>query len=97
MPTFDQVPMLDAELHTGTGKRAAIAKEYMGYINQLQEGQAGRLQPLEGETVTAVKRRLGTAAKLIGKELTIKRTEDSVYFWLGAPPRRRRRVARDES
>ena len=64
MPTFELVPKPEAELKTATGKQAAITKEYLGYIDQLQEGQAGRLQPAEGESVATVRRRLGAAAKL---------------------------------
>ena len=64
MPTFDQVPLQEAKLKTATGKTAQITKEYLGYIEQLPEGQAGRLQPVEGETLATVRRRLGVAAKL---------------------------------
>ena len=45
MPTFDQVPLQEVMLKTATGKTAQITQEYLGYIGQLPEGQAGRLQP----------------------------------------------------
>ena len=47
MPTFDLVPKNEAELKTASGKRAMIVNEYIEYLNQLQDGQAGRLQPVE--------------------------------------------------
>ena len=50
MPTFELVSIVEATLKTATGKRAQIAKEYVGYIEQLREGHAGRLQASEGET-----------------------------------------------
>ena len=92
MPKFDLIPVEEAMMKSATGKRAQMAQEYLGYIEQLKEGQAGRLQAAEGETVGAVRRRLGTAAKLAGKNLTIKRVGDEVYFWIAeeAAPRRRR-------
>ena len=90
MPTFDQVPLQEAMLKTATGKAAQINQEYLRYIEQLAEGQAGRLQPGEGETVATVRRRLGVAVKLSGKDITIKRQGDEVYFWVQQEPIRRR-------
>ena len=49
MPRFELVSRSEAELKTAKGKRAEIAKEYLGYIDQLREGQAGCLQPAERE------------------------------------------------
>ncbi len=97
MPTFDQVSLQEAMLKTATGKTAQITKEYLGYIEQLTEGQAGRLQPGEGETVATVRRRLGVAARLSGKDITIKRKGDEVYFWVQANPRLRRQLKRSQS
>ena len=93
MPTFDQVPVQEAILKTATGKTAQITKEYLSYIEQLTEGHAGRLQPGEGESVATVRRRLGVAAKASGKDITIKRQANEVYFWVKqeAQPRRPRR------
>ena len=90
MPTFDQVPLQEAILKTATGKTAKITQEYLGYIEHLPEGQAGRLQPGEGESVATVRRRLGVAAKLSGKDITIKRQGTEVYFWVQQEPRVRR-------
>ena len=99
MPKFDLIPVEKAMMKSATGKRAQMAREYLGYVEQLgEEGQAGRLQAAEGETVGAVRRRLGTAAKLAGKNLTIKRVGDEVYFWVkeeAAPKRRRGRPRKD--
>lgn len=90
MPTFDLVSKTEAELKTASGKRAMIINEYVEYLNQLQDGQAGRLQPVEGEGIMTVRRRIGAAAKAVGKNLVIKRSGDAIYFWSADAPRRRR-------
>ena len=97
MPTFDQVPLQEAILKTATGKTAKITQEYLGYIEQLPEGEAGRLQPGEGESVATVRRRIGAAAKLSGKDITIKRQGNEVFFWVQPYPRlrRQRRASRN--
>ncbi len=97
MPTFDQVPLQEAMLKTATGKTAQINQEYLGYIAQLPGGQAGRLRPSEGESVATVRRRLGVAAELSGKDITIKRQGDEVYFGVEPNPRLRRQVRRSHS
>ena len=84
-------------MSTPTKKTAQITKEYLGYIEQLTEGQAGRLQPGEDESMATVRRRLGIAAKLSGKDITIKRQGNEVYFWLEPNPRLRRQVTRSRS
>ena len=83
MPSFELVSLEEAILRsTLTGKRGGIIKEYLGYIDRLGEGQAGKLRAGEGENPGAIRRRLGAAAKLVGKELVIKRDGDDVYCWL---------------
>ncbi len=96
MPKFELGFVEEAMMKSATGKRAQIMKEYLSYIQQLKEGQAGKLQAAEGEKVAAIRRRLGIAAKAAGKELAIKRVEDEIYFWVksqdkGRPRRRGRR------
>ena len=97
MPTFDQVPLQEAMLKTATGKTAQITKEYLGYIEQLTEGQAGKLQPGEDESLATVRRRLGVAAKLSGKDIVIKRQGNEVYFWVQQEPRPRRQHRESQS
>ena len=97
MPTFDQVPLQEALLKTATGRTAQITQEYLGYIEQLPEDLAGRLQPDEGESVATVRRRLGVAAKLSGKDIIIKRQGNEVYFWEQPYPRLRRQLRRSQS
>ena len=65
---------------------AQIIREYIGYIDRLSEGQAGKLVAAEGETTGAVRRRLGAAAKLAGKDLVIRRADGGVYFWTRSGP-----------
>ena len=96
MPTLELVSIRDARLELSlSGKRGATMKQYMGYINQLEPGQAGKLTPDEGETTAALRRRLGAAAELLGKNLVVNRQGDAVFFWGDSEtpqPRRRRRA-----
>ena len=94
MPTFDQVSRQEAMLKTATGKTAQITQEYLGYIEQLTEGPAGRLHPGEGERVATMQRRLGVAAKLSGKDISIQRQGNEVYFWVEPYPRLREQIRR---
>ena len=102
MPKFELVSVEEATMKSATQKRAQIVKEYLSYILQLKEGQAGKLQPAEGEKVAAVRRRLGIAAKAAGKELAIRRVGDEIYFWVkskdkGRPKRRGRKPRKADS
>ncbi len=82
MPKFDIVPLEEVRVRSASeGKRAQILQEYLGYIDQLKSGEAGRLVASAGETTATVKRRLGAAARAAGKNLTIRRAGDEVYFW----------------
>ncbi len=90
MPKFDRVPLGEARMKTASGKRAQIIAEYVRHIDQLEEGEAGRLQATEGEPITTVRRRLGAAARQLEKSLTIRRTGDEIYFWAEETRGRRR-------
>ncbi len=101
MPTFEVVPLQEARLKTATGRAARNAREYTDYIQQLEEGQAGKLQVAEDEKIMTIRRRLTIAANLLGKELTVKRTGDELYFWVepaqeDKPRQRRRRSTPDQ-
>jgi hypothetical protein len=92
MPTFEIVPLQEAKLQSSlTGKRGAITQEYLGYIERLEPGKAGKLSINEGETSAAIKRRLGAVAKDMGKTLVVKRVRDDIYFWQEETKRRRGR------
>ena len=90
MPIFDRVPLGEAKMKTASlnSKRAQVIAEYVGYIDQLGADEAGRLQAAEGEPITTVRRRLGAAARQLGRTLTIRRTGDEVYFWAEETRRR---------
>ena len=82
MPKLDIVPIEEARVKSASGgKRARILQEYLGYIDELKSGQAGRLVAGAGETTATVRRRLGDAARAGGKNLAIRRAGDHVYFW----------------
>ena len=81
MPTFDTLSIGEARARSATGKRAALLREYAGYIERVGPGEAGRLELGEGETTQAVRRRLSLAAEALGKRLEIRRTPGAVYFW----------------
>ncbi len=100
MPKLDIVPIEEARAKTSTEsasvrKRAQILQEYQGYIDQLTKGQAGKLVAGAAETTATVRRRIGAAARAAGKNLTIRRAGDEVYFWAaerrGSANGRRRR------
>ncbi|HIA17299.1 MAG TPA: hypothetical protein EYN72_11065 [Dehalococcoidia bacterium] len=92
MPVFDLIPMQEAVVRCAlTGKRGEIMEEYFGYVSQLKPGKAGKLSLVEGDTSAAVKQRLGTAAKLKGKQLVVKRVDDDIYFWEAETQKRRGR------
>ncbi len=83
MPKLDIVPIEEAKVKTASGgKRAQMLQEYLSYIDQLKSGQAGRLVAGVGETTATVRRRIGAAARAAGKNLTIRRAGDEVYFWV---------------
>ena len=99
MPRLDIVPMEEAKVKTtsesaAVRKRAQILQEYQGYIDQLKSGEAGKLVASAAETTATVRRRIGAAARAAGKNLTIRRAGDEVYFWVerrrAANGRRRR-------
>ena len=93
MPHFETLPVGEAQLKSGTGRRAELIREYTSYIEGVGPGQAGRLEAATGETLTTVRRRLTAAANHLGRNLVVKRTAEAVFFWLdeGGTPRRRRR------
>ena len=94
MPTFDIVSVGEARRSSATGKRAALIQEYIGYIQRVAPGEAGRLTVAEGETTQALRRRLNAAAEALGTSLDVRRTANAVYFW-GAERRRRGRPRKD--
>ena len=90
MPRFKVVSMDEAVARTGRRKSSQQIREYTGYLEQVNGDQAGVLQPSAGETVAAVRRRLGSAARIAGRDdLVIRRVGEEVYFW--EPPRKRAR------
>ena len=99
LPTFEFLSVRDAHLElTLRGGRGAVLREYMGYIEQLDPEHAGRLTAAEGESTAAIRRRLGAAAKLLGRSLEVIRDGRVVYFWEGREdlPRRRGRPPRSD-
>ena len=90
MPTFDTLPLNEARASSATGQRAALLQEYMAYIQRVGAGQAGRLEPGEGETTQAIRRRLTAAAEALGRDLQVRRSANAVYFWTPETPRRGR-------
>ena len=77
MPTFDTVPIGEARANTMTGQRAALLQEYVGFIQGVPPGQAGKLAAGEGETTQAVQRRLNAAAETLGVSVEVRRTADA--------------------
>tara|TARA_B100000809_G_scaffold255478_1_gene294065 strand:- start:372 stop:752 length:381 start_codon:yes stop_codon:yes gene_type:complete len=85
LPKFELITKDEAKSKSRfCGRSGQILAMYTLFIEQLKDGKAGRLKASEGETIQAVRRRLGKAAKMAGKELTIRRVHDEIYFWLGS-------------
>jgi len=81
MPEFTTVSVQEAQLRTVSGRQANFINAYADYIQQLPQGQAGKLSIGEGEKHTAVRRRLVTAAKAMNIPLIVKRSGNELYFW----------------
>ena len=98
MAKFQKISQTKAELDSATGKRAEIMNEYIGYLTQLKDDEAGRLEVSEeGESPTALRRRIGKAAAHMGKDIVIKRKDDVIYFWLSPGAKRQRRLRRSNA
>ena len=91
MPQLTVLPIDQAQINSATGKRAQIMREYLEIIERVPAGQAGQLTASPGETLSAIRRRLGAAARQAGTALIIKRVEQSIYFWVDSGDGRRRR------
>ncbi|MCY4599956.1 MAG: hypothetical protein OXF27_08545, partial [Acidobacteria bacterium] len=78
MPTFSTLSIGEARGASASGKRAELLTEYIGYIQRVPPGQAGRLTLGEGETTQALRRRLNAAAEAQGTSLDIRRTANAV-------------------
>jgi hypothetical protein len=97
MPEFTTVSMTEAQLRTIAGRKGRYISEYADYIQQLPHGQAGRLRGGESEKPLTIRRRLNSAAQLLGIPLIIKRSGQGVYFWregMEEQPRTKRRYTR---
>jgi hypothetical protein len=106
MPDFAVVSVQEAQLQTLSGRQRQYMNEYAGYIQQLSQGQAGKLHVEEDEKHITIRRRLTVVAQMLGIPLTIKRSENDIYFWsegeAAVQPRsrrggRRRRQAETET
>jgi hypothetical protein len=81
MPEFTTVPVQEAQIRTIPGRQGRFINEYADYIQQLPQGQAGKLSIREDEKHTAIRRRLATTAKAMNINLIIKRSGTDLYFW----------------
>jgi hypothetical protein len=105
MPEFTTVSVTEAQVRTLSGRQRQYLNEYAGYIQQLSQGKAGKLHVWENEKPTTIRRRLTVVAQMLGIPLTIRRSENDIYFWsegeaVAQPrPRRggRRRTRQEET
>jgi hypothetical protein len=81
MPEFEIVPMREAQASTIAGRQGRFMQEYIRYIRQIPQGQAGKLHLGEQENPVTIRRRLVQAAQAIDIQLIIKRSGQDVYFW----------------
>ena len=102
MPEFTTISMKEAQLWTIPKRQGKFLSEYADYIQQLPQGQAGRLRVEEQEKPMTVRRRLAVASQALGIPLIIKRSGSDIYFWREdgreeqPRPRRGRRPKRQE-
>jgi hypothetical protein len=98
MPEFTTVSIQEAQMRTVPGRQGTFMNEYADYIQQLPQGQAGRLRIGEQEKHTTIRRRLSVAAKALHIPLLIKRSGNDLYFWredgIEEQPRTKRRYTR---
>ena len=90
MPHFTKTSLEEAKRLTGGSKRQKALAEYIESIGRLSKGEAGKAVPSSGETLSTVRRRIGDAARMSGADVEIRRTNDSVYYWLKEGRRRGR-------
>jgi hypothetical protein len=81
MPEFTTVSVQEAQIRTIPGRQGKFINEYADYIQQVPQGQAGKLRIREDEKHTTVRRRLVLAAQALGRNLIIKRSGSDIYFW----------------
>ncbi len=96
MPRFEKLSRSEVQRIQSPGGRPELA-EYVAFLKRLAPGDWARVIKAPRESVRAVKRRLGAASRLLGKQLRYheagKKTE--LLFSVdraGAGRRRRRRV-----
>jgi hypothetical protein len=98
MPKFEIVPLREAQASTVAGRQGRFIQEYICYIRQIPQGQAGKLHLGEHENPVTIRRRLASAAQARDIKLTIKRSGQDVYFWSEdrgeEQPRRKRSYTR---
>ncbi len=81
MPEFTTVSLQEAQMRTVPGRQGQFINEYADYIQQLPQGQAGKLTIGGDEKHTTVRRRLTAAAQAMNITLIIKRSGNDLYFW----------------
>src|SRR5688500_4566323 len=81
MPEFTTISVKEAQLRTIPGRQGKFLSEYADYIQQLPQGQAGKLTIGEQENPLTIRRRLAVAAQTLGVNLIIKRSGQDIYFW----------------
>lgn len=74
----DSMPPSRPRAYTSTARQ----REYEGYILALKAGEAGKLEPEDGETTRGLAVRLTRAASRLGKAVDVRAAEDAVYFAL---------------
>jgi hypothetical protein len=98
MPEFTTISVTEAQMRTIPGRQGKFINEYADYIQQVPQGQAGKLTIGEQEKLATVRRRLTVAANAMNIPLTIKRSGNDVYFWREnggeEQPSRKRRYTR---
>jgi hypothetical protein len=84
MPVCTYIPRTEARIATYRYRRLGeFMDEYLGYIQRVPQGRAGRLHVSvdEPESPLTVRGRLAAVAKAFTIPLTIRCTGQDVFFW----------------
>jgi hypothetical protein len=85
MPEFEIVSVKEATLRTTTPRQGHYLQEHASYIQQIPQGQAGKLHLVENENPATIRKRLVLAAQALDITLAIKRSGQDIYFWIEPP------------
>jgi hypothetical protein len=80
MDKVEYVSLEEAKSAKRKIKKSAVILELETILKKLPQGQSGKIIA-KTEKANTIKNRLVRVSKLLGLNITIKRVNDTVYFW----------------